>query len=201
MPVVLAEGIKLTQSLFDWVAQQYGESASARVARLKTLVEDNQSVAESRKLEQVNLFFNKVPYDSDWQLWEKEDYWATPIEMLGKNGADCEDYAIAKYFTLRELGVPAKRLRITYVKALRLDQAHMVLAYYPKPDAEPMILDNLESTIRAAGDRADLVPVYSFNGENLWLAKSRKRGIKVGGSHRIKLWNNLRSKMEQEEKQ
>ena len=153
---------------------------------------------ERHKLEQVNTFFNAIPYDTDWDLWDKEDYWATPMEMLGIDGADCEDYAIAKYFTLRELGVAAQRLRITYVKAVDLNQAHMVLAYYPTPSAEPLILDNLQTTIRSAGQRDDLVPVYSFNGEDLWLAKSRHRGVKVGGSGRIKLWNNLRQKMASE---
>jgi len=63
---------------------------------------------------------------------------------LASNGADCEDFSIAKYFALKELGVPIQRLRITYVKAVRLNQAHMVLAYYPEPDAVPLILDNLE---------------------------------------------------------
>ena len=196
----LAEGLNLGQSVVGWVGQQYGVAARVRVERLQTLVRLAGEVKEKRKLEQVNTFFNAIPYDSDWDLWNKEDYWATPIEMLGIDGADCEDYAIAKYFTLRELGVPAKRLRITYVKALTLNQAHMVLAYYPSPSAEPLILDNLETTIRSAGERDDLVPVYSFNGESLWLAKNRHRGVKVGGSGRIKLWNNLRRKMAEEKK-
>jgi predicted transglutaminase-like cysteine proteinase len=157
-----------------------------------------QAAPERRKLAQVNDFFNGVPYNSDSNLWQQEDYWATPIEMLGIEGADCEDYAIAKYFTLRELGVPAERLRITYVKALSLNQAHMVLAYYPSPDAEPMILDNLTDRISLAGERDDLVPVYGFNGESLWLAVSRSRGEKVGQADRIKHWNELREKLAME---
>ena len=44
------------------------------------------------------------------------DYWATPVESLRKGEADCEDYAIAKYFTLRQLGVADDKLRITYYK-------------------------------------------------------------------------------------
>ena len=196
----LAEGLSLGQSVVDWVGRQYGVAARVRVERLQDLVDRTRDVEESHKLEQVNSFFNAIPYDSDWGLWDREDYWATPIEMLGVDGADCEDYAIAKYFTLRELGVPAQRLRITYVKALTLNQAHMVLAYYPTASSEPLILDNLQAAIAAAGERDDLVPVYSFNGESLWLAKSRQRGVKVGGASRIKLWNDLRRKMANERK-
>jgi hypothetical protein len=47
-------------------------------------------------------------------------------------------------------------------------QAHMVLAYYAAPGAEPMILDNLITELRPASRRPDLVPVFSFNSEGLW---------------------------------
>lgn len=195
---VLAEGLDLGEGVFAWVEQRYGPAARERVVGLDRLVKQHAAASEASKLERVNDFFNAVPYDSDQGLWQQEDYWATPVEMLGVHGADCEDYAIAKYFTLRELGVPAERLRITYVKALTLNQAHMVLAYYPRPDDEPLILDNLNARIQPAGERDDLVPVYSFNGEDLWLSVNRARGKKVGGSDRIKLWNKLRAKMAQQ---
>lgn len=39
----------------------------------------------------------------------------------------------------------------------------MVVAYYPAPDAEPLILDNLLTTILPASERPDLIPVFSFN--------------------------------------
>ncbi|MDM8349520.1 transglutaminase-like cysteine peptidase [Pseudomonas sp. sp1636] len=56
-------------------------------------------------------------------MWGERDYWATPIEALVKGAADCEDYSLAKYFSLRQLGVPTGKLRLTYVKALKLNQA------------------------------------------------------------------------------
>ena len=194
----MAEGLVLTEEVFEWAQRRYGDEARRRVEGLRDLVRGQGHAAEREKLARVNDFFNAIPYGTDMDLWGEEDYWATPVEMLGIRGADCEDYAIAKYFALREMGVQAERLRITYVKAITLNQAHMVLAYYPQPEAEPVILDNLSEEIQPAGERSDLVPVYSFNGENLWLAISRSRGEKVGGADRIKLWNKLRSKMERE---
>jgi predicted transglutaminase-like cysteine proteinase len=190
-----AGGLGLTDRALAWVEGRYGAEARGRVEQLRDLVRDSGGQREAVLLERVNRFFNAVPYRTDAELWQEADYWATPVEMLGVRGGDCEDYAIAKYFTLRELGVAAEKLRITYVKALSLDDAHMVLAYYPEPDAEPLILDNLSEHIRPAGERSDLVPVYSFNGESLWLAISRARGERVGGADRIRLWNNLRRKM------
>jgi predicted transglutaminase-like cysteine proteinase len=184
--------------VLDWVGERYGAAARERVSALRALMVEAASATESDKLGRVNDFFNSVPYGSDASLWSQDDYWATPIEVLGIDGADCEDYAIAKYFTLRGLGVPAERLRITYVKALTLNQAHMVLAYYEQPDAEPFILDNLSDRIETAGRRDDLIPVYSFNGDGLWLAVSRAQGEKIGRASRIKRWTRLRQKLDTE---
>ena len=114
------------------------------------------------------------------------------------NGADCEDFSIAKYFTLKELGVPIQRLRITYVKAVRLDQAHMVLAYYPAPGAIPLILDNLDEKVRPASERADLIPVFSFNDEDLLQVRQGQRDVNVGSSTQIRMWRYLLAKLEKE---
>jgi len=80
----------------------------------------------------------------------------------------------------------------------RLDQAHMVLTYYPEPGAVPLVLDNLNKRILTANTRTDLAPVYSFNGDGLWLAKSRGKGMRVGTSKRINLWQDLKARMKRE---
>ena len=93
---------------------------------------------------------------------------------------DCEDFAIAKYFSLLAVGVPASQLRLVYVR-LQLgapggpSQAHMVLAYYASAQAEPLILDNLITDIRPASRRPDLTPVFSFNSDGLWQGNGARR--------------------------
>jgi hypothetical protein len=74
----------------------------------------------------------------------------------------------------------------------------MVLAYYPEPNAEPLILDNLEDGVRPASERADLIPVYSFNDEDLLLARPGQRSASAGSSSQIRLWRTLLDKLEQE---
>lgn len=181
------------------IARQNGSAAASRMQQWRDILLSDKNVEEVRKLELVNRFFNRLPFVSDLEHWKKFDYWATPTEFLVSDGGDCEDFAIAKYFTLRELGVPAERLRITYVKALTLKQAHMVLTYFPAPNAEPIVLDNLQNQILPASQRTDLIPVYSFNGESLWLAKELSgRGQMVGGSGRISLWQDLLARMKRE---
>jgi predicted transglutaminase-like cysteine proteinase len=150
------------------------------------------------KLNLVNRFFNaRMAFKDDIVVWKQQDYWATPIEFLRKGAGDCEDFALAKYFTLREMGVPANQLRITYVKALQLNQAHMVVTWYATPDAVPLVLDNLKTAILPATQRTDLLPVYAFNGEGLWLPQTggNKR---VGDSKRLSRWQDLLTKMRAE---
>jgi len=122
------------------------------------------------------------------------DYWATPAESVASNGGDCEDFSIAKYFLLKELGVPIARLRLVYVKALRLNQAHMVLAYYAAPDAVPLVLDNLEESVRPATERTDLVPVYTFNDEEVRVVASGR----VSSPRQIRNWTDLVDRLERE---
>ncbi|MGI9537482.1 MAG: transglutaminase-like cysteine peptidase, partial [Desulfocapsaceae bacterium] len=117
------------------------------------------------------------------------------VEFLAQNGGDCEDFSIAKYFTLKKLGVDETKLNLTYAKAVELNQAHMVVTYYGQPEAEPLILDNLIDEIKPASLRPDLLPVFSFNGIGLWLAKERGRGKLVGNSSRYKHWQDLLGRM------
>ncbi|MCS7486229.1 sulfate adenylyltransferase [Marinomonas sp. BSi20414] len=172
----------------------YGADAEKRILAWRKLVSESKALPITEQLALVNNFFNQMDFVDDMQLWGKEDYWATPIEFLGMRAGDCEDFTIAKYFTLRELGVPDDKLRLVYVKALTLNQHHMVLAYYHKPTSVPVLLDNLDKELKPASKRNDLLPIYSFNAENLWLSKEKGRGVLVGGSSRLSLWTDLNNR-------
>lgn len=185
----------LPQDLLLAVKDQYGEYAKRRLLAWQTLIRDNSHLTDTAKLEVVNTFFNQLQFIDDMTLWKKSDYWATPVEFLATGGGDCEDFSLAKYFTIKALGVSEKKLNMTYVKALQPNQAHMVVTYYSTPRAIPLVLDNLIPDIQPATKRKDLIPVYSFNGSGLWLAKSRGKGQKVGNSDRLRRWQNLINRM------
>ncbi len=173
-------------------------AARQRIDEWAALLKNPPQGTIQDKLNQVNRFFNaRMAFKDDIVVWKQQDYWATPIEFLRKGAGDCEDFALAKYFTLREMGVPANQLRITYVKALQLNQAHMVVTWYSTPDAIPLVLDNLKTAILPATQRTDLLPVYAFNGEGLWLPQSG--GTKrVGDSKRLSRWQDLLTRMRAE---
>ncbi|BFM11250.1 transglutaminase-like cysteine peptidase [Simiduia litorea] len=187
----------VTPALLAWVQGQWGEAAKARVeAWPKAMQETNQlQPDELEKLIRANDFFNQVRWLSDQEHWAKEDYWATPIETLATNAGDCEDFSIGKYFTLHYTQLDPNKLRITYVKALEYNQAHMVLAYYPSPSAEPLILDNINKTILPASQRTDLFPIYSFNGDGLWLAKSRDKKLTGDSEKSLPQWREVNERM------
>ena len=180
--------------------QRYGPlgSAQGRIEAWNQMLQSQARQTEREQLTAVNRFFNQqLSFRDDSRVWQQIDYWATPVEALVKGAADCEDYALAKYFSLRQLGVPAEKLRITYVKALTQNQAHMVLTYYPTPTADPLVLDNLIGEIRPASQRKDLLPVYAFNAEGLY-TPGAKGGQRKGDAKRLSRWQDVLSKMQAE---
>ncbi|RXJ87210.1 transglutaminase-like cysteine peptidase [Arcobacter sp. CECT 8985] len=189
--------INFSQKKINEFTKKYGEKAKKRLLLWDNLIEVAKHKDILHKLKLVNDFFNKIKYERDITHWGKVDYWASPFEFLGSGAGDCEDYAIAKYFTLRQLGIKDKKLRIVYVKLKtrnsKYEQAHMVLTYYHKPNATPIVLDNVNKRLKLATRRPDLKPVYSFNANGLWRAKNK--GSQRVGKNNLKSWKNLMSRI------
>ena len=186
----------VSERLIEVYSRRFGPEARARLEAWKrdAAQRKHAPAREIVLLADVNRILNRVRFVDDRVHWGEVDYWATPAESIGSDGADCEDFSIAKYFLLKELGVPIARLRLTYVKSLKLNQAHMVLAYYERPDAEPLVLDNLDDRVRPASQRADLVPVYSFNDEEVWI---EMRG-RSGSPTQLRNWRALTDRLDWE---
>lgn len=161
--------------MLQLAAERFGVEGRLEVSSWRQMLGEAGSGTEKERIRTVNDFFNqRILFVEDAETWDLPDYWATPLETLGRGQGDCEDFTIAKYLSLKMLGVAPEKLRLTYVKAQvggsrsRISRAHMVLSYYPSPASEPLILDNLISDIRPASQRPDLFPVFSFSSENLW---------------------------------
>ncbi len=201
LPIAYTYEKEILDKVIETVANDYGKKAIKRLKKWSKLIRTNTEQKELRKLTVVNDFINQLKRETDLDNYGQEDYWATPLELLGRNSGDCEDFSIAKYFSLTMMGVPVEKLRITYVMALDYQQAHIVLAYYNTPGSDPLILDMLKPQILPASLRKDLKPVYSFNGEFIWMSKKRGKDLKVGMPRmagRFKQWSTLQSKMQHE---
>jgi predicted transglutaminase-like cysteine proteinase len=180
-------------------AAERGPRVAEQAQALVQQIERSGTQDELQRLKDINDFFNRrLAFREDTATWGMPDYWASPLETLERRAGDCEDYAIAKYFSLAAAGVPAARLRMVYVRARMQGQslAHMVLAYYAQPGAEPLILDNLRPEVLPASQRTDLTPVFSFNTEGLWQGVGQvTNGDPMA---RLSLWRELVAKVKAE---
>lgn len=170
---------------------------SARIHDWQEFVKDSSSSTPREKLVSVNNYFNRFNYVEDHDLYGRDDYWATMRETLSRNSGDCEDFAIAKYFTLRELNLSEKNMRITYVIPVQSKKPHMVLTYKLAESEEALVLDTMVNVLLPVSRRSDLVPVYSFNMNGYWIARKDEnwQGQRVGGAADLSLWWELLQRM------
>lgn len=196
-----AIAMELDESRVRSIAQQrYGGTVARDVDKWLELLARARLQPETERLRAINDFWNtKVLGGDDPVIWRQADYWATPLETLAKRAGDCEDFVIAKYFSLINIGVAPEKLRLIYVRArvggMGSSQsiAHMVLGYYTTPHADPLVLDNLVGTIAPASQRRDLSPVFSFNAQGLYVA-----GATPASVERISRWQGLLVRMQKE---
>ncbi len=194
--VFTGEKFHLDPKVLQKAQEKYGPEGRSRLVAWEELIQRYNGASDREKLEKIDYFFNKkIVFANDMDLYGVQDYWATPVEFLARGAGDCEDYAIAKYFSLKIMGIAEEKLRIAYVKALQYNMFHMVMVYYSNPEAEPLILDSLIDSIKPASERRDLLPIFTFNGAGLWLAHDRGQGKLAGKSSRLTAWNDLLQRM------
>ena len=152
-----------------------------------------KGVTEKQKVIAVNTFFNHMPRALDKKVWGRKDYWATPDELLQQRRGDCEDVAIAKYFTLRKLGITDNHLRLAYGKIADFQQGtiepHMVLIYMPR-NGSPLVLDSLNEHLVKVSERQDLILEYTFNRKSLWRWRADS-SVLLGKAEVLTPWRKL----------
>ena len=141
---------------------------SATIRNWRSDIAQYKNMSLDRAVREVNDYINDFAYRKDNANWGDSDYWATPIEFLN-NGGDCEDYAIAKYASLRMLGVPESRMRLAIVHDRVKDTPHAILAVYGEENT--WLLDNQADNTRQAGTSNRYKPIYSINRQAWWLHK------------------------------
>lgn len=133
----------------------------------RELISTLRSKPFAQQMDQVNTWGNDHPYITDMMNWGVEDYWETPHEFMEVKG-DCEDYAIAKYYTLRAMGMPAERMRIIILQDFNLGGIiHAVLGVYG-PKGEMVILDNQSRQVIPALKIYHYKPIYGINEQGWW---------------------------------
>jgi predicted transglutaminase-like cysteine proteinase len=172
--VGLASFPKWTATLqrFDAQLRRCGDGACDG-GRWAALLEGLRGLERDALIRAVDRRVNAVRYVPDEVAWRRPDYWATPFEFL-EAGGDCEDYAMAKYFALRALGVAAGAMRIAIVWDHTRRLHHAVLLVHE--GGATMVLDNLSPRIRRWTGIRNYVPIYSINETGWWLHQAIGEG-------------------------
>lgn len=158
----------MAQNLSD----TYSQSNKAKPVNVQTWQKFTQTMQGAPKLRQllkVNLWFEQFPYKQDNWVYKQNDYWATPTEFLTKGG-DCEDYAIIKYMTLRQLGFQAKDMKIAFVYDVYSGTDHAFLVV--KHNGAEFVLDNREKVVVSRYMKNRYRPHFAFNEEKVWMFNS-----------------------------
>ncbi|MDE7468683.1 MAG: transglutaminase-like cysteine peptidase [Desulfovibrionaceae bacterium] len=123
-------------------------------------------LSTKEKVEKVNALFNAFPYTEDILNYGLEDYWATPKEFLSHSG-DCEDYAITKFYALKDLGIPEHDMRIlVLIDTIRGIGHAVLLVHY---DNEIYLLDNVSELILPAKLYTHYDPQFSVDRFGVYL--------------------------------
>ncbi len=157
--------IEAERSIYRACSDPDGDCPSRGAMAWREMIREQAGRPRLDQLAAVNGFLNDWHYREDSKNYGRRDYWATPLEFFRHSG-DCEDYAIAKYVTLRDLGFPAEQLRLVIVQDVVRDLAHAVLAVYQGDQV--YILDNLTKAVVPQERLTQYVPYYSINETARW---------------------------------
>ncbi len=159
------------RDMFDRFQRDASRDSSAPVlAEWKADLQTLRGGSLTSMANNVNNLMNKVRYIGDNRNWGRSDYWATPLEFMTRGG-DCEDFAIAKYASLRALGVSDSAMRVAIVKDMQKGIPHAILIVYTEDG--PMVLDNQIKRMTPANQISHYKPIFSINRSAWWLHTDR----------------------------
>lgn len=179
----VAVGIKNLPARKDWLSVSEGDYTglfrqkcigSAKVCRsdlatgVAAAVSGSRELPTLKRVSLINRAVNRaLDYRSDQQIFGRADYWANPNEVAALGVGDCEDFAIAKLWALRSIGLTPEQLQFVVIKDTRRNVLHAVLAVHL--DGQTYILDSLSDKVATQGAFPNYKPIMSFAANNSYL--------------------------------
>ena len=140
---------------------------SPAAARFLATIAEARELNGRVKLAVVNRNINMaIRYVSDMTQWGVPDRWSAPLDTNNKGSfdtglGDCEEFAIAKYVALREVGVAAKDLRIVMLRNVSTSEGHAMLL--ARNDGHWLMLDNNHMTLLDDATLSRAIPLFSID--------------------------------------
>ncbi len=160
------QDIKAFTKWSDVLQRQAKIDSTDRVVAWQEFLDSIRDKSKDEQIAAVNDYVNALPYITDMDNYGVEDHWATVEDFLEHNGGDCEDYALAKYFSLIELGFTPDQMRLVILYDADKNADHAVLAMTHNDKIE--ILDNQYSSVRDAQTISNYKPIYAISQEQWW---------------------------------
>ena len=157
------------------------DACEGKLKSLRYLISRGSDLSRKRQLQLVNRYINKRRYRRDRRELSLSvasegqamlrNHWTTLLDFMSRGG-DCEDFAAAKYFLLRELGVPAEDMRILVTWEKKARDYHAVLAVR-KEDGTAWLLETDDTIVRGSQRRYRFI--YALNEEGIWDHEDREK--------------------------
>lgn len=153
------------QPLYEACAADPAWCGSQQLDAWREVIVAARGLSRLEQIQLVNNYFNRWPYRDDRSIYGVNEHWATPTEFLVRSG-DCEDYSIAKFFALRQLGFSPDEVRVVIVMDTIRGIGHAILAV--KLETDILILDSLSDLILPHDRYKHYIPQYSMNETSRW---------------------------------
>lgn len=132
----------------------------------RAMMHSAQGRGRTEQVQLVNSFFNRLTYRTDAQEYGRPEHWATPVEFMSRGAGDCEDYATAKFFSLKLLGVADQDLRVVAVNDQIQRIGHAVLTV--SINGTRHVLDNRTDQVFPESRYTFYQPLVSMNEAGPW---------------------------------
>lgn len=177
---------------FNNCARNAGACTTAMLKRWREIVVAAKAQPYKNRLKSINTAFNGWPYKLDMEVYGVREYWATPKEFIIRSG-DCEDYSIAKYYALRNVGFSKDELRIVALRDTIRGFGHAVMAAYVGGDI--LILDNTAQLVLSHRKFGHYEPQVSMNETSRWAhVASKEKKLKAPSGFSLSASNLFRSR-------
>jgi|HubBroStandDraft_6_1064221.scaffolds.fasta_scaffold06861_3 predicted transglutaminase-like cysteine proteinase len=138
------------------------ELCPAAARRFLAIVDQGRAQTGRARIGIINRAINlAIRPMSDLAQWGVIDRWSAPLVTLTTGLGDCEDYAIAKYVALKEVGMAAEDVKLIIVRDLAVGGEHAVVAV--RFDGHWIILDNRWLILVEDSQIRQMVPLFVLN--------------------------------------
>jgi predicted transglutaminase-like cysteine proteinase len=176
------DALRTEENVLSQCRVEPDQCGSPAARHFLALVDEARKQTGRARIDTVNNSINgAIRYTSDLEQHGVVDVWLSPLATLASRRGDCKDYAIAKYFALRDAGVALEDMRLMLVRDQSIQQDHAVVAV--RDEGRWLILDNRYSRLLEAAQARQFLPLFAIDREGVNLLTAPYAGLPSHETH------------------